>query len=110
MCLFNLKKKVIEKERIMDILALYFKIRGLINTLKQQGDKNYAEYIKQVNLLVAAVDKKDAIKSIREMRKVKDIRKLRKIYSKLKPLGNSSKSISTILDVEYKTCKCKLNS
>ncbi|HAJ3335349.1 reverse transcriptase family protein [Enterobacter soli] len=110
MCLFNLKKKVIEKERIMDILALYFKIRGLINTLKQQGDKNYAEYIKQVNLLVAAVDKKDAIKSIREMRKVKDIKKLRKLYSKLKPLGNSSKSVSTILDVEYKTCKCKLNS
>ncbi|WP_172481473.1 reverse transcriptase family protein, partial [Escherichia coli] len=46
-CLFNLKKKVIEKESVMDVLTLYFKIRGLINTLKQQGDKNHAEYIKQ---------------------------------------------------------------
>ncbi|MEL8910525.1 RNA-directed DNA polymerase, partial [Escherichia coli] len=45
-CLFNLKKKVIEKESVMDVLTLYFKIRGLINTLKQQGDKNHAEYIK----------------------------------------------------------------
>ncbi len=36
-CLFNLKKKVIEKESVMDVLTLYFKIRGLINTLKQQG-------------------------------------------------------------------------
>lgn len=107
---FQFEKKVIEKESIMDILALYFKIRGLINTLKQQGDKNHAEYIKQANLLVAAVNKKDAIKSIREMRKIKDIRKLRTLYSKLKPLGNSSKSVSAILDVEYKTCKCKLNS
>ncbi|HBC9863331.1 TPA: RNA-directed DNA polymerase, partial [Escherichia coli] len=33
-CLFNLKKKVIEKESVMDVLTLYFKIRGLINTLK----------------------------------------------------------------------------
>lgn len=107
---FQFEEKVIEKERIMDILALYFKIRGLINTLKQQGDKNYAEYIKQVNLLVAAVDKKDAIKSIREMRKVKDIRKLRSLYSKLKPLGYTSKSVSAILDAEYKTCKCKINN
>ncbi|OUH25304.1 reverse transcriptase family protein, partial [Klebsiella pneumoniae] len=41
-CLFNLKKKVIEKESVMDVLTLYFKIRGLINTLKQQGDKNHA--------------------------------------------------------------------
>ena len=110
MCLFNLKKKVIEKENVMDVLTLYFKIRGLINTLKQQGDKNHAEYIKQANQLVAGVDKKDAIKLIREMRKVKDIRKLRTLYSKLKPLGNSSKSVSAILDVEYKTCKCKLNN
>lgn len=110
MCLFNLKKKVIEKENVMDVLTLYFKIRGLINTLKQQGDKNYAEYIKQANQLVAGVDKKDAIKLIREMRKVKHIRKLRTLYSKLKPLGNSSKSVSAILDVEYKTCKCKLNN
>lgn len=39
MCLFNLKKKVIEKESVMDVLTMYFKIRGLINTLKQQGDK-----------------------------------------------------------------------
>ena len=109
-CLFNLKKKVIEKESVMDVLTLYFKIRGLINTLKQQGDKNHAEYIKQANLLVAAVNKKDAIKSIREMRKIKDIRKLRTLYSKLKPLGNSSKSVSAILDVEYKTCKCKINN
>jgi len=110
MCLFNLKKKVIEKESVMDVLILYFKIRGLANTLKQQGDKNHAEYIEQAKQLVAGVDRKDAIKSIREMRKVKDIRKLRSLYSKLKPLGNSSKSISAILDVEYKTCKCKLNS
>lgn len=110
MCLFNLKKKVVEKESVMDILTLYFKIRGLINTLKQQGDKNHAEYIKQANQLIAGVDKKDAIKSIRKMRKVKDIRKLRSLYSKLKPLGSSSKSISVILDVEYKTCKCKLNN
>ncbi|MEZ2697205.1 RNA-directed DNA polymerase, partial [Hafnia alvei] len=110
MCLFNLKKKVIEKENVMDVLTLYFKIRGLINTLKQQGDKNHAEYIKQANQVVAGVDKKDAIKIIREMRKVKDIRKLRTLYSKLKPLGNSSKSVSAILDVEYKTCKCKLNN
>lgn len=110
MYLFNLKKKVIEKENVMDVLTLYFKIRGLINTLKQQGDKNHAEYIKQANQLVAGVDKKDAIKLIREMRKVKDIRKLRTLYSKLKPLGNSSKSVSAILDVEYKTCKCKLNN
>ncbi|EDC9701370.1 RNA-directed DNA polymerase, partial [Salmonella enterica] len=44
------------------------------------------------------------------MRKVKDIRKLRSLYSKLKPLENSSKSVSAILDVEYKTCKCKLNN
>ncbi|HCO1622762.1 TPA: RNA-directed DNA polymerase, partial [Escherichia coli] len=84
-CLFNLKKKVIEKESVMDVLTLYFKIRGLINTLKQQGDKNHAEYIKQANQLVAGVDKKEAIKSIRKMRKVKDIRKLRSLYSKLKP-------------------------
>ncbi|EAW2116220.1 RNA-directed DNA polymerase, partial [Salmonella enterica subsp. enterica] len=84
-CLFNLKKKVIEKESVMDVLSLYFKIRGLINTLKQQGDKNHAEYIKQANQLVAGVDKKEAIKSIRKMRKVKDIRKLRSLYSKLKP-------------------------
>ncbi|HFU1719775.1 TPA: reverse transcriptase family protein, partial [Escherichia coli] len=69
-CLFNLKKKVIEKESVMDVLTLYFKIRGLINTLKQQGDKNHAEYIKQANQLVAGVDKKEAIKSIRKMRKV----------------------------------------
>lgn len=110
MCLFNLKKKVIEKENAMDVLTLYFKIRGLINTLKQQGDKNHAEYIKHANQLVAGVDKKDAIKLIREMRKVKDIRKLRALYSKLKPLGNSSKSVSAILDVEYKACKCKLNN
>lgn len=110
MCLFNLKKKVVEKESVMDILTLYFKIRGLINTLKQQGDKNHAEYIKQANQLIAGVDKKDAIKSIRKMREVKDIRKLRSLYSKLKPLGSSSKSISVILDVEYKTCKCKLNN
>ncbi|WP_338504450.1 reverse transcriptase family protein [Erwinia aphidicola] len=110
MCLFNLKKKVVEKESVMDILTLYFKIRGLINTLKQQGDKNHAEYIKQANQFIAGVDKKDAIKSIRKMRKVKDIRKLRSLYSKLKPLGSSSKSISVILDVEYKTCKCKLNN
>ncbi|AYJ93269.1 reverse transcriptase family protein [Klebsiella pasteurii] len=110
MCLFNLKKKVIEKENVMDVLTLYFKIRGLINTLKQQGDKNHAEYIKQANQLVAGVDKKDAMKLIREMRKVKHIRKLRTLYSKLKPLGNSSKSVSAILDVEYKTCKCKLNN
>ncbi|EGM5986126.1 RNA-directed DNA polymerase, partial [Escherichia coli] len=61
-CLFNLKKKVIEKESVMDVLTLYFKIRGLINTLKQQGDKNHAEYIKQANQLVAGVDKKEAIK------------------------------------------------
>ncbi|EDB4651754.1 RNA-directed DNA polymerase, partial [Salmonella enterica subsp. enterica serovar Enteritidis] len=108
MCLFNLKKKVIEKENVMDVLALYFKIRGLINTLKQQGDKNYAEYIEQANQLVAGVDKKDAIKSIRGMRKIKDIRKLRSLYSKLKPLGNSSKSLSAILDVEYKSCKKNL--
>ncbi|EGE1357128.1 RNA-directed DNA polymerase, partial [Escherichia coli] len=80
-CLFNLKKKVIEKESVMDVLTLYFKIRGLINTLKQQGDKNHAEYIKQANQLVAGVDKKEAIKSIRKMRKVKDIRKLRSLYS-----------------------------
>ncbi|TYD89148.1 reverse transcriptase family protein [Klebsiella michiganensis] len=110
MCLFNLKKKVIEKENVMDVLTLYFKIRGLINTLKQQGDKNHAEYIKQANQLVAGVDKRDAMKLIREMRKVKHIRKLRTLYSKLKPLGNSSKSVSAILDVEYKTCKCKLNN
>lgn len=109
-CLFNLKKKVIEKESVMDVLTLYFKIRGLINTLKQQGDKNHAEYIKKANQLVAGVDKKEAIKSIRKMRKVKDIRKLRSLYSKLKPLENSSKSVSAILDVEYKTCKCKLNN
>ena len=109
-CLFNLKKKVIEKESVMDVLTLYFKIRGLINTLKQQGDKNHAEYIKQANQLVAGVDKKEAIKSIRKMRKVKDIRKLRSLYSKLKPLGYTSKSVSAILDVEYKTCKCKINN
>ncbi|ELZ0422281.1 TPA: reverse transcriptase family protein [Salmonella enterica] len=107
-CLFNLKKKVTEKENVMDVLALYFKIRGLINTLKQQGDKNHAEYIEQANQLVAGVDKKDAIKSIRGMRKIKDIRKLRILYSKLKPLGNSSKSLSAILDVEYKSCKKNL--
>ena len=107
---FQFEEKVIEKESVMDVLILYFKIRGLANTLKQQGDKNHAEYIEQAKQLVAGVDRKDAIKSIREMRKVKDIRKLRSLYSKLKPLGNSSKSISAILDVEYKTCKCKLNS
>jgi len=94
----------------MDILTLYFKIRGIINTLKQQGDKNHAEYIKQAYQLIAGVDKKDAIKSIRKMRGVKSIRKLRSLYSKLKPLGRSSKSISVILDVEYKSCKCKLNN
>lgn len=109
-CLFNLKKKVIEKESVMDVLTLYFKIRGLINTLKQQGDKNHADYIKQANQLVAGVDKKEAIKSIRKMRKVKDIRKLRSLYSKLKPLRYSSKSVCAILDVEYKTCKCKINN
>ncbi|WP_367643817.1 reverse transcriptase family protein [Escherichia sp. E2586] len=58
MCLFNLKKKVIEKESVMDVLTMYFKIRGLINTLKQQGDKNHAEYIKQANQIIAGVDKK----------------------------------------------------
>ncbi|ENV3613997.1 reverse transcriptase family protein [Escherichia coli] len=110
MCLFNLKKKVIERENVMDVLTMYFKIRGLVNTLKQQGDKNHAEYIKQANQLVAGIDKKDAIKLIRKMRKVKDIRKLRSLYSKLKPLGYSSKSVSAILDVEYKTCKCKINN
>ncbi|HGW8050548.1 TPA: RNA-directed DNA polymerase, partial [Escherichia coli] len=73
-------------------------------------DKNHAEYIKQANQLVAGIDKKDAIKSIRKMRKVKDIRKLRSLYSKLKPLGYSSKSVYAILDVEYKTCKCKVNN
>ncbi|WP_281078738.1 reverse transcriptase family protein [Klebsiella quasivariicola] len=109
MCLFNLKKKVIEKESVMDVLTMYFKIRGLINTLKQQGDKNHAEYIKQANQIIAGVDKKDAIKSIRQMRKVRDIKKLRFLYSKLKPLGNSSKSVSAILDVEYENCKSKLN-
>ncbi|EMZ1583296.1 RNA-directed DNA polymerase [Salmonella enterica] len=109
MCLFNLKKKVIEKESVMDVLTVYFKIRGLINTLKQQGDKNHAEYMKQANQIIAGVDKKDAIKSIRQMRKVKDIKKLRFLYSKLKPLGNSSKSVSAILDVEYENCKRKLN-
>ncbi|HFN7948060.1 TPA: reverse transcriptase family protein, partial [Escherichia coli] len=109
MCLFNLKKKVIEKESVMDVLTMYFKIRGLINTLKQQGDKNHAEYIKQANQIIAGVDKKDAIKSIRQIRKVRDIKKLRFLYSKLKPLGNSSKSVSAILDVEYENCKSKLN-
>lgn len=109
MCLFNLKKKVIEKESVMDVLTMYFKIRGLINTLKQQGDKNHAEYIKQANQIIAGVDKKDAIKSIRQMRKVRDIKRLRFLYSKLKPLGNSSKSVSAILDVEYENCKSKLN-
>lgn len=109
MCLFNLKKKVIEKESVMDVLTMYFKIRGLINTLKQQGDKNHAEYIKQANQIIAGVDKKDAIKSIRKMRKARDIKKLRFLYSKLKPLGNSSKSVSAILDVEYENCKSKLN-
>ncbi|ECK9374155.1 RNA-directed DNA polymerase [Salmonella enterica subsp. enterica serovar Typhimurium] len=109
MCLFNLKKKVIEKESVMDVLTMYFKIRGLINTLKQQGDKNHAEYIKQANQIIAGVDKKDAIKSIRQMRKVIDIKRLRFLYSKLKPLGNSSKSVSAILDVEYENCKSKLN-
>lgn len=109
MCLFNLKKKVIEKESVMDVLTMYFKIRGLINTLKQQGDKNHAEYIKQANQIIASVDKKDAIKSIRQIRKVRDIKKLRFLYSKLKPLGNSSKSVSAILDVEYENCKSKLN-
>ncbi|EBO5291898.1 RNA-directed DNA polymerase [Salmonella enterica] len=109
MCLFNLKKKVIEKESVMDVLTMYFKIRGLINTLKQQGDKNHAEYIKQANQIIAGVDKKDAIKSIRQMRKVRDIKKLSFLYSKLKPLGNSSKSVSAILDVEYENCKSKLN-
>ncbi len=109
MCLFNLKKKVIEKESVMDVLTMYFKIRGLINTLKQQGDKNHAEYIKQANQIIAGVDKKDAIKAIRQMRKVRDIKKLRFLYSKLKPLGNSSKSVSAILDVEYENCKSKLN-
>lgn len=57
MCLFNLKKNVIKKENVMDVLTLYFKIRGLINALKQQGDKKHAEYIKQANQLVAGVDK-----------------------------------------------------
>lgn len=109
MCLFNLKKKVIEKESVMDVLTMYFIIRGLINTLKQQGDKNHAEYIKQANQIIAGVDKKDAIKSIRQIRKVRDIKKLRFLYSKLKPLGNSSKSVSAILDVEYENCKSKLN-
>ncbi len=101
---------IFQKENFMDVLTLYFKIRGLINTLKQQGDKNRAEYIKQANQLVAGVDKKEAIKSIRKMRKVKDIRKLRSLYSKLKPLGYTSKSVSAILDAEYKTCKCKINN
>ncbi|WP_338544103.1 hypothetical protein VRB69_13340 [Erwinia aphidicola] len=57
---------MVEKESVMDILTLYFKIRGLINTLKQQGDKNHAEYIKQANQFIAGVDKKDAIKSTME--------------------------------------------
>lgn len=108
MCLFNLKKKVIEKESVMDVLTMYFKVRGLINTLKQQGDKNHAVYIKQANQIIAGVDKKEAIKSIRQMRKFKDIKKLSFLYSKLKPLGNSSKSVSAILDVEYENCKSKL--
>ncbi|HHH2217086.1 TPA: reverse transcriptase family protein [Yersinia enterocolitica] len=110
MCLFNLKKKVIEKESVMDVLMLYFKIRGLVNTLKQQGDKNHAEYIEQANQLVAGVDKKDAIKSIRKMRRIKDVKKLRSLYSKLKPLGKISKSVSVILDSEYKICKYKFSN
>ncbi|QQA77080.1 reverse transcriptase family protein [Pectobacterium parmentieri] len=110
MYLFNLRKKVFDKENVMDVLSFYFKIRGLINTLKQQGDINHAKYLKEANQLVADIDKKDAIKSIRAMRKVKDIKKIRALYSKLKPLGNISKSISAILDAEYKSCKYKFNN
>ncbi|MGV3346184.1 reverse transcriptase family protein [Enterobacteriaceae bacterium LUAb1] len=107
-CLFNFSKKITDKEDVIDILSLYFKIRGLANTLKQQGDVNHAEYMKEANRLITGLDKKGVIKSIRAMRKVKDVKKLRTLYSKLKPLGKVSENILTILDAEYKTCKGKL--
>ncbi|MGF6438572.1 reverse transcriptase family protein [Kosakonia sp. 1610] len=109
MCLFNLRKKILDKENVMGILSFYFKIRGLINTLKQQGDAKHTEYLNEVNHILTGIDKKDAIKSIRAMRKLRELKKLRVFYSKLKPLGRVSENVSTILDVEYRACKSKLN-
>ncbi|MDK1895509.1 reverse transcriptase family protein [Klebsiella sp. K4-172] len=110
MYLFNFSKKVLCNEDVMTVLSSYFKIRGLVNTLKQQGDINHAEYMKQADDLLTSIDKKSAIKSIRAMRKLKNIKKLRTLYSKLKPLGKISDNILKILDVEYKTCKRKLDN
>lgn len=110
MFLFNFSKKIESKENVLDILYLYFKIRGLANTLKQQGDVNHAEYMKQANKLITGLDKKCAIKSIRTMRKVKDFKKLRVLYSKLKPLGKVSENVLIILECEYKKCKSNLRT
>lgn len=108
MCLYNLKKKILAKENVMNILSLYFKIRGLINTLKQQGDANHANYTIQLNNDMSNIDRNDAIKTIRGMRKTKDVKKLRALYSKLKPLANISNGVAIILNIEYKSRKIKL--
>ncbi|MDU7494267.1 MULTISPECIES: reverse transcriptase family protein [Providencia] len=108
---FIFEKKVQDSIDILDILKTYKRIKGLINTLKQQGDKNTEKYISSLSDKLKLIDSTKAKKTIRsEIRKCKSLPELQKIKSKLIVLSKVNASFKVILDSEYKTKKFKLVS
>lgn len=109
--IFIFEKKVQDSIDILDILKTYKRIKGLINTLKQQGDKNTEKYISSLSDKLKSIDSAKSKRAIRsEIRKCKSLPELQKIKSKLIVLSKVNASFRVILDSEYKTKKFKLVS
>ncbi|HEJ9686588.1 TPA: reverse transcriptase family protein [Proteus mirabilis] len=109
--IFIFEKKTQDSVDILDILKTYKRIKGLINTLKQQGDKNTEKYISSLDNKLKLIDNIKAKKTIRsEIRKSKSLPELQKIKSNLNVLSKVNVSFKIILESEYKTKKIKLVS
>ncbi|HEM7507398.1 TPA: RNA-directed DNA polymerase [Providencia rettgeri] len=108
---FIFEKKVQDSIDILDILKTYKRIKGLINTLSQQGDRKTNEYICRLNNKLKLIDNLNAKRTIRKViRKCKSLSELRRAKMKLNPLSKTSESFKVVLDSEYKTKKIKLTN
>lgn len=106
--LYNFSKSIDESMDVMLILKKFRRIKGLINTIKQQGSSKYLDYSNALISSVAKIDEYSARKAIRSLRKVKSIKKLRILKGHLKPLVYINKKMEVIIDSEFNAMKNKL--
>lgn len=106
--MYNFGKMVNSTDDVMTLLQKYRRIRGLINTLTQQGDNSAGAHLHELKSHLSNIDTISVKKTIRTLRKTKNLKQLAILKGKLKPLLQVKPGMKTILDAEYATMKRKL--